>query len=123
MEEIWIDAQSLAELKKHGSVVCKLKNEIQTIHDVKLIEADVDLTAEIERLNQALTWEQNRSGRIGTHGPGCHTWGDRHYECLLRVNQELLEALRAARHMIIEDESPIGWSVDRVSQAIAKAQP
>ena len=40
--------------------------------------------AEIERLNKALTWEQNRSERIGTHAPGCHLWGDRHYECLLR---------------------------------------
>ena len=53
-----------------------------------------DLQAEVERLNKALTWEQNRSERIGTHGPGCHTWGPAHYECLLRVNAELLEALR-----------------------------
>jgi hypothetical protein len=53
-----------------------------------------DAANEIERLNKALTWEQNRSERIGTHGPGCHTWGPAHYECLLRVNAELLEALR-----------------------------
>jgi hypothetical protein len=53
-----------------------------------------DLQAEVERLNKSLTWEQNRSERIGTHGPGCHTWGPAHYECLLRVNAELVEALK-----------------------------
>jgi hypothetical protein len=80
-----------------------------------------DLQAEVERLNKALTWEQNRSERIGTHAPGCHTWGPAHYECLLRVNAELEEALRVARHMIVEDGTPIGWSVDRLSEVISKA--
>jgi hypothetical protein len=80
-----------------------------------------DLQAEVERLNKALTWEQNRAERIGTHGPGCPTWGPAHYECLLRVNAELVEALRAARHMIVEDGTPIGWSVDRLSEVISKA--
>jgi hypothetical protein len=79
------------------------------------------LRAEVERLNKALTWEQNRAERIGTHGPGCHTWGPAHYECLLRVNAELVEALRVARHMIVEDGTPIGWSVDRLSEVIAKS--
>jgi hypothetical protein len=57
-------------------------------------EREDALRAEVERLNKALTWEQNRAGRIGTHGPGCHTWGSQHFECLLRVNAELVEALQ-----------------------------
>lgn len=80
--------------------------------------------AEIERLNQALTWEQNRSGRIGTHGPGCHTWGPSHYECLLRVNQELLEALKAivsAEESLLDLSDPVRVAKARI--AIAKAQP
>jgi hypothetical protein len=84
-------------------------------------EREAALRVEVERLNKALTWEQNRAERIGTHGPGCHTWGPAHYECLLRVNAELVEALRVARHMIVEDGTPIGWSVDRLSEVIAKA--
>jgi len=59
-----------------------------------------DAAKEIERLNKALTWEQNRAERIGTHGPGCHTWGPAHYECLLRVNAELLTALV----LLLDDE-------------------
>ncbi len=38
---------------------------------------------EIDRLNKAISWEQNRANRIGTHGPGCYAWGHLHYECCL----------------------------------------
>jgi hypothetical protein len=56
-------------------------------------EREDSLRAEVERLNKALTWEQNRAERIGTHGPGCHTWGPAHYECLRRVTAKLAVAL------------------------------
>lgn len=42
------------------------------------------LKVENLRLNAAMRWEQNRTGRIGTHGANCHLWGHQHYECLVR---------------------------------------
>lgn len=55
--------------------------------------------AEIERLNAAVKWEQNRAERIGTHGPGCRTWGPAHYECLLRTIERKDALLRQAVNM------------------------
>ena len=52
--------------------------------------------AEIERLNAALRYEQNRAGRVGTHGPGCETWRPGHYECLERAHAALLARVEAA---------------------------
>jgi hypothetical protein len=118
------DLQAEAEADKtiieyHEATIKRLQYEVDAIPAIK--EERDALAEENVRLNKALTWEQNRSERIGTHGPGCHTWGPAHYECLLRVNAELEEALRVARHMIVEDGTPIGWSVDRLSEVIDKA--
>ena len=79
-----------------------------------------DAAKEIERLNKALTWEQNRAERIGTHGPGCHTWGPAHYECLRRVNTELVEALK---ELLLVSGRYGGWMVEikRMDEAFAKA--
>jgi hypothetical protein len=40
---------------------------------------------------------------------------------LIAAAPELLEALKVARHMIVEDGTPIGWSVSRLDEVIAKA--
>jgi hypothetical protein len=79
------------------------------------------LQTEVERLNKALTWEQNRAERIGTHAPGCHTWGPSHYECLLRVNAELVDALK---ELVYETETvSIGdYSEEAHDIAVSKAR-
>lgn len=54
---------------------------------------------ESERLNSCLRYEQHRAERIGTHEPGCETWGPAHYECAVREIEKL-------RHMLADrDES------------------
>jgi hypothetical protein len=40
---------------------------------------------------------------------------------LIAAAPDLLEALKVARHMIVEDGTPIGWSVSRLDEVIAKA--
>lgn len=52
-----------------------------------------DLEAEVARLNKALTYEENLTSRIGTHGPVCYMWGPNHYECLKAEVDRLREAL------------------------------
>lgn len=48
------------------------------------------LMEEVERLQRALRYEENRFSRIGTHGPDCWKWGPhQHYECALRHIAEL----------------------------------
>jgi hypothetical protein len=38
------------------------------------------------------------------------------------AKNDLIEALKVARHMIVEDGTPIGWSVSRLDEVIAKAK-
>jgi hypothetical protein len=94
------DLQAEAEADKtiieyHEATIKRLQYEVDAIPAIK--EERDALAAENVRLNKALHWEQNRAERIGTHGPGCHTWGPAHYECLLRVNAELQNKLQGKR--------------------------
>jgi hypothetical protein len=57
-------------------------------------DLSMDAAAEIVRLRQALRWQQDRDGRIGTHSDNCYTYGVGHYECALRRIRELEEDRR-----------------------------
>jgi hypothetical protein len=112
-----------AELRRLVSFINDLKDEVVEQCRINGMSAEREdaLRAEVDRLNKALTWEQNRAERIGTHGPGCHTWGPSHYECLLRVNAELVEALK---ELVYETEMvSIGdYSEEAHDIAVSKAR-
>jgi hypothetical protein len=44
--------------------------------------------------------DPSASDRIGTHAPGCHAWGPRHYECLMRKYEASKAALKVAEEAL-----------------------
>jgi hypothetical protein len=104
------DRQAAAELRRQASFIKDLKDEVVEQCRINGMSAEREdaLRAEVDRLNKALHWEQNRSERIGTHGPGCHTWGPSHYECLLR---ELDQALADEREAMVAEAAKRGLAM------------
>lgn len=75
-----------------------------------------EILAELDRLRSALRYQDDRDGRISTHGPTCYSFGHRHYECALVEIERLTRELEAAKKdagrldWMSEHEARIGWN-------------
>jgi len=63
--------------------------------------------------------EIEREARVSTHAPGCHAWGPRHYDCLMRRYEATRAALTQAQEAIEE----IAETLELVGQHLGLSGP
>jgi 6-pyruvoyl-tetrahydropterin synthase len=93
------EIESLRDQLDHTLLMLKETQEgweVLMEENAKFMKERDEARLEAERLNKALKWEQDRSGRVGTHSPGCWKWGHQHYGCAVEHIAGLDKELESA---------------------------
>ena len=98
-------------MMEYEDIVERLRDRADYYEKGHLNTIEWEAATEIERLREALRYEENRSNRIGTHGDGCYSWGPSHYECAMREIERLREEVCDLKDLMQSTVNYTGISV------------